>query len=199
MGLELKKCNAEIKGQTFVGNLHIDSNEFEFRAPELRWSVKVGKGTSAKIHEGKLRVRRGTKSATFLIGTKAEKWADKILHPPNRATKLGLKPGLTFVLRGKFETSFKNELIDQGLKSVRTINSCEIAFVMMWKSSELKLLEKVLSACQARTHVWAVWPKGIDAVRQGEVIATARTHGLGPGKGIAFDEICSAMRFTKKK
>jgi hypothetical protein len=29
-------------------------------------------------------------------------------------------------------------------------------------------------------------------------MATAKKHGMGPGKGISFDEVYSAMRFTKK-
>lgn len=198
MGLELNKCRALIKGETSTGKLYLDSKELLFRSGDVRWAVQVGKGTSAKASKGELIVRRGSKTATFAIGAKADKWAEKILNPPSRGTKLGLKPGLRYVLRGGFDKSFESELHSHKLVAASGPKSCDIAFVLMRKSADLSAFDKIAKACDAGVHIWSVWPKGIDEITRSQVIQRGRKHGMGPGKGISFDEICSAMRFTRK-
>lgn len=198
MGLELKQCKAVIKAVKATGKLHVDSKQIEFRAKDVRWSVQVGKGTSAKVDGNKLVVRRGSKTATFDVGAKAEKWADKVVNPPTRATKLGLKSGSKVLLRGGLEDSFAQELSAHGLVSVKSVKTCDIAFVKLNKAADFKVFDSVASSCATGVHIWAIWPKGIEAVGQGQVIGRAREHGMGPGKKISFDETCTAMRFTKK-
>ncbi|MEL6108983.1 MAG: hypothetical protein AAFU85_23490 [Planctomycetota bacterium] len=198
MGLELKNCSAVIKNAEHEGHLHVDSKELLFRSPDLKWSVKVGQGTQAKSIGGDLVVRRGSKSATFRVGANADKWIDKILHPPSRGKKLGLKAGTRYWISGDFESTFSEELSGHGLEKARSAKSCDIAFVLMHLQAELKAFDKIVKAAESGTHLWAVYPKGKDGVGQSEVIARAREHGMGPGKGIAFDETYSAMRFTKK-
>ena len=198
MGLEAKDCVAVIKETESTGHLHVDSKELSFRSSELKWSVEVGKGTSAKADDGDLVVRRGSKSATFRVGANAAKWVDKVLHPPSRGKKLGLKPGLRYWISGDFEAAFTDELTEHELESARSAKSCEIAFILMRTTSELKAFDKIAKACAVGTHLWAVYPKGKAGVGQTEVIRNAKTHGMGPGKGIAFDDVYSAMRFTKK-
>ena len=198
MGLELNNCQATIKGTKTCGKLHVDSNALEFRGDGVRWSVKVGSGTTAQIADGQLTVRRGSKVASFLIGDKAGKWQDKILHPPTRMTKLAAKPGMKFLLRGDFDDRFVDELAGAGLVATRMPSKCEIAFVLLLAPADLKRFAKAIDSVAVGTHVWAVWPKGKELIQQGQVIGCAREKGLGPGKGIAFDETHSAMRFTKK-
>ena len=198
MGLELNQCHATIAGQTSTGKLYLDSKELLFRGSELRWAIKIGKGASAKVSDGELTVRRGSKKATFKIGSKAEKWAEKILNPPSRGTKLGLKPAMRYLLRGGFEDSFEDELLAHDLVAAGSAKTSDIVFVMMQKASELAAFEKVAKSCGKGVHIWAVWPKGIEAITRSEVIQCGRKHGMGPGKGISFDEENSAMRFTKK-
>ena len=94
--------------------------------------------------------------------------------------------------------SFKQELADHGLSPSRSSKSCDIAFVLMHETSDLKSFDKFAHSCAAGTHIWAVYPKGKDGVGQTEVMSRAKGHGMGPGKGIAFDDVYSAMRFTKK-
>lgn len=198
MGLELKNCSAVIKDSEHEGHLHVDSNELSFRSTDLKWSVKVGPGTNAKSTDGELVVRRGSKSATFRVGLNADKWVDKILHPPSRGKKLGLKAGTRYWMSGEFESTFHDELRGHGLGEARSTKSCDVAFVLMHTSADLKMFDKIVKASEPGTHLWAVYPKGKEGVGQTEVIARAREHGMGPGKGIAFDDVYSAMRFTKK-
>ncbi len=198
MGLELQQCEASIEGENWLGKFYLDSTELLFRSSELRWAVKIGKGTSAKATEGVLMVRRGSKSATFSVGAKAEKWAEKIRNPPTRATKLGLKPQMKVVLRGRFDSDFRNELHENGLVVTRSLKSCDIAFIFASKTSELKALGQVFASCKVGVHVWTVWPKGGDSISQSQVIESGSRQGAGPGKKIAFDSNHTAMRFTKK-
>lgn len=198
MGLELKKCRALIKGVELIGTLHVDSTSLSFRSEAVKWSIQVGKGTNAKTVDQDLVVSRGSKKATFSVGVKAEKWVQKILDPPTLATKLGIKPGQRFWLSGDFATSFLEELKTQDRKASRGPGSCQIALILMTDRTDLKQFDKALKSCVAGTHIWAVWPKGKKVFGQSDVIQKARDHGIGPGKGISFDAIHSAMRFTVK-
>ncbi|MEO1526356.1 MAG: hypothetical protein AAFX06_13030 [Planctomycetota bacterium] len=199
MGLELDQCVAVIQGSESRGKLHVDSNELCFRSKDLRWSVKVGKGTSAKVVENDLVVRRGSKTASFRVGTGAEKWADKVLNPPSRGKKLGLKPDHRYWIRGDFDPSFLIELADHGLVKAARSKSCDIAFVLILSQADLKAFDKIAATSAVGTHLWAVYQKGKDAaIGQTAVMAQAKENGMGPGKGIAFDDVYSAMRFTKK-
>ncbi len=198
MGLEKKNCSAIFKDGSSKGTLYLDSNHLTFRNKEVRWETKIGKGTSAKVESGNLTVRRGSKTATFMIGSAAEKWATKIVNPPSRATKLGLKPDQRFLLKGEFSKQFEKELSDHGLTCGRGPKSCEIAFVILDSANELKLFQKLARDCTVGVHIWALWPKGIKNFGQSDVMGVARELGMGPGKKIAFDEKYSAMRFTKK-
>ena len=198
MGLELKNCRATIKSVTATGALHVDSNELKFCSKDMVWSVRVGKGTKAKVSDGNLNVARGAKSASFAIGAKADQWAEKVLNPPTRATKLGLKSEYACFVKGDFDSAFESEIAANGLKLVRSAKSCDIAFVLLTTKPDLKVFDKFIASTSVGTHVWAVWPKGVEAIRQGDIIAIARKNGIGPGKGISFDETHSAMRFTKK-
>ena len=198
MGLELKDCSAEIKGEFYHGRLHVDSKNLEFKNSELSWAVPVGKGTRVKIEGTQLTVSRGRKSAIFSIEEKLEKWADKILHPPTLGTKLGLKTGLRYWVRGELDPGLSEELDQVGLEPAKGPKSCELVFVFLNSQPDLKKLDAALKSVKTKTHVWAIWPKGTKEIPQSAVIAEARKHGIGPGKGIAFDDVRSAMRFTKK-
>ena len=56
--------------------------------------------------EGKLSLQLGA-----LV---AEKWAQKILHPPSRLDKLGVKPGMLISLAGLKDSAFISELEARG-------------------------------------------------------------------------------------
>ena len=198
MGLELKSCHAEIKGTTYTGKLHVDATSFEFRSAELNWTVPVGKGTHANAIDGKLSVRRGSKSASFAIGDAAEKWVSKILNPPTLGKKLGLKPGLKYLILGGNDDVLTREVNNIPLNKTSRLEASNIVFVFLNATSDLKRFQKALDGVAAGTHIWAIWPKGVESIRQRDVIGIAKENGIGPGKGISFDVARSAMRFTKK-
>ena len=64
--------------------------------------------------------------AEFELGGAAAKWADRILHPPTRAAKLGIKPGLTVRVVGEFEPDFVAEL--HGLKAAGPRSEADLVF-----------------------------------------------------------------------
>jgi len=198
MGLELSQCRAVIKGESVTGKLHLDSKELAFRGGDLKWSIKIGKGTSAKVAGEKLTVKRGAKSATFNIGVKADKWAKKVLNPPSRGTKLGLKADMRFLIKGDFEKSFETELLNHGLVAGRGPKSCDVAFIRVRSAKELKTLDKLAVGCAKGVHLWVIWPKGDKEFGQSDVIARGRDLGMGPGKKVSFDETHTAMRFSCK-
>ncbi|MEM7783023.1 MAG: hypothetical protein AAF623_06700, partial [Planctomycetota bacterium] len=175
-----------------------DSEKLEFRGPEIRWSVQVGKGTSAKVDGDTIKVTRGSKSVTFTVGSKADHWQNKILNPPTLATKLGLKKDQAFTIRGSFDNSFQKQLLAHGLVKGKTAKTCDICFILLESASNLSRFDKLAQSVSTGTHIWAVFPKGAKQITRSQVIAAGKLNGMGPGKGISFDAVHSAMRFTRK-
>jgi hypothetical protein len=87
MGLEAK-CAAVIARRTLSGTLHVDSKDLTFQAKDLKWALPLHPRPRARENSGWLEVP----GAKFEIGPAAAKWLDKILHPPSRLAKLGIKP-----------------------------------------------------------------------------------------------------------
>ncbi|MEM6469066.1 MAG: hypothetical protein AAF802_05810 [Planctomycetota bacterium] len=197
MGLEHKDCLAVIKNEEHRGSLHVDSQKLEFRSSGIRWEVPVGKGTRARHESGFLIVTRGSKKAQFETGDQSEKWVEKTLNPPSRLTKLGTKTGQTFWLSDE-ETDLEEELVAAKLSRVKQVPRCNLAFVFVDSESQLGVFERTYRRVKQGTHLWVVWPKGINSIRQADVIGAARVLGMGPGKVMAFDDYRTAMRFTKK-
>ena len=112
--------------------------------------------------------------------------------------KIGVEDGFAFWVRGELDSGLSGELDHAGLEPAKGPKSCELAFVFLNSQPDLKKLDAALKSVKPKTHVWAIWPKGTKEIPQSAVIAEARKHGIGPGKGIAFDDVRSAMRFTKK-
>ncbi|MEM0925509.1 MAG: hypothetical protein AAGJ83_05685 [Planctomycetota bacterium] len=197
MGLEQKSCCATIKGVEWVGTLHLDSKVLEFRCSGCVWNVPLGTGTRARNEAGMLVVSRGPKKASFQLKAKTDHWVKKILHPPTRPEKLGVKSGQSYVLVGG-TPAFAKELRAAGLRETEHVSSADLVFMFLPSKAELKRFDDHYQRSKTATHFWIVWPKGVEAIRQADVIANAKELGMGPGKVMSFDDSLTAMRFTKR-
>ncbi len=197
MGLEIK--TVAVKGaKKFSGKLHLDSRELKFSSPEFKWSIPLGDGIKAIAKKTKLIVSKGRDKVTFEIGERPERWVDKILNPPSRLDKLGVKPGMKCWLSKGFESEFKTELKSQEAKITRQIDNCDLAFFSIDDRKNFGSLLECCDAMPGATNIWVVYPKGSNAITQGEVMGTLKKAGFGPSKTASFDEQLSSMRYKRK-
>lgn len=198
MGLE-SRVRARYKRQESDGRLHLDSQELTFRGTEFKWSARIDQGIKAVAANGRLVVRTAREQIEFEVGDTVERWVEKILNPPTRLQKLGVKAGMKCWVSSGFDAEFKNELTSNGALLVKKLAECQLAFFLLTKRSDLIKLVSSLGGLPLGVNIWLVWPKAKDTVSQNDVMQTAREHGMGPSKTAAFDESHSSMRFALKK
>jgi hypothetical protein len=197
MGLETK-CTCRSDGKEHIGKLHLDSNEITYSAPGFRWKASLTPPLKANVSGEWLQVGSGKNIIAFEVGQKADAWLSKILQPPNRSKKLGLKPEMKCCLVGRFDVDFVRELELAGIQLGTQTNGCDVAIVLLEAQKDFKKLEQTIEGVPAKTNVWIVWPKGVNLISQEDVLTFAADRGMGPSKACSFDARLTAMRFMKK-
>jgi hypothetical protein len=129
--------------------------------------------------------------ARFELGAAAEKWAHKILHPPSRLGKLGVKPGLTVSVSGDFDTGFLAELPAPAAKG-----KSDLVFFAAAKSADLSKVRKLAGPIEADGALWIVYPKGVKEIREIDVIESGRAAGLKDVKVASFSATHTALKFV---
>jgi hypothetical protein len=188
MGQELE-CRMRLGKRVLTGKAHLETDFLLFRGDER---VKVAfqdlKSVTAKA--GVLRLEFEGGPAELELGKAAEKWADKILHPPTRADKLGVKPGMAVRLIGEFDAEFTEELRARVASIVQ--KGGELVFYAAAKSADLRKLPKV----SGNTGLWVIYPKGVPTIREVEVIEAGRAAGLKDVKVASFSATLTALKFV---
>src|SRR5207302_6228009 len=86
-----------------------------------------GEMRDVQAKNGELHIATKDGVCVFEVGTHAEKWRDKILHPKSRTEKLGVKAGTTVTLLGEFEADFVTELRAAKAQIIQHRNSSDVA------------------------------------------------------------------------
>jgi hypothetical protein len=91
MGAEAK-CTLTFGRTRAEGKALLETDALIFRGGDVRLSVPYKQMSKVEANAGALRVTFPEGLAVFAIGDAAPKWAAKILNPPSRVDKLGVKP-----------------------------------------------------------------------------------------------------------
>src|SRR5580693_7752884 len=108
MGQELD-CTLRYRKRIFAGKAYLETAYILFRGEE-RLKIAFEQLTDVHAAGGVLKLEFAEGPALFELGAAAEKWARKILHPPTRLEKLGVKAGLAIAVEGEMEAEFLREL-----------------------------------------------------------------------------------------
>ena len=192
MGQELD-CRIQYQSRRLAGRAYLETDHILFRGEErLKISVKDLQSVSAQ--DGLLQLNFPGGPAVLELGAAAEKWAHKILHPPSRAAKLGIKPGVTVRLAGEFEQEFLNEL--RGLQTVGGEFKADLVFLAAPDRAALGQIPKLASTLKPAGALWVVYPKGVQSIREIEVLDAGRAAGLKDTKVASFSATHTALRFV---
>src|SRR3954462_8656444 len=112
MGQEIE-CRIRYGKRSLAGKAYLETDHLLFRGEER---VKIAFQDLKSVHAsaGMLRLEFAGGPVELELGRAAEKWAEKILHPPSRLDKLGVKAGTTVRLVGDFDAEFVAELRGRG-------------------------------------------------------------------------------------
>ncbi len=195
MGQELA-CRLRYGDKTLSGKAWLETDFLLFRGEE-RLKIAFRDLTSVEAEAGVLHVRFANSEAAFELGAAAAKWAAKILHPPSRLDKLGVKQGAAVALIGEFDAGFLEELraLEAAIVDGRT--PADLLFLAAEGRADLARIPKLIARLAPRGVLWVVYPKGAPAIREVEVIQAGRAAGLKDTKVAAFSAERTALRFSR--
>jgi hypothetical protein len=192
MGQELD-CRIQYQCRSWSGRAYLETDYILFRGKD-RLKIPIKDLKSVIARDGQLHLQFPGGPAVLELGAAAEKWAHKILHPPTRADKLGIKPGLTVRLAGEFDRGFLDELRD--VTTVAGKVKTDLIFFAASDTAALGKIPKLAATLKPAGGLWVVYPKGVQTIREIEVLDAGRTAGLKDTKVASFSPTHTALRFV---
>lgn len=95
-------------------------------------------------------------------------------------------------LVGRHAADFRSELTGRG--AVTSRSKADVVFIAVSNKEELVEL-----AYHADGPIWVVYPKGIEAITQNDVITAGRAAGLIDIKVCGFSATHTALKFTPRR
>ncbi|SPE25854.1 conserved hypothetical protein [Candidatus Sulfopaludibacter sp. SbA3] len=178
MGQELD-CKLRLKKRVLTGRALLETDHLLFRGEE-RLKVLFKDLTSVRATGGVLKLEFPGGPMELELGAAAEKWAHKILHPPSRLDKLGVKGGLSAKLAGAFDDDFLAELRQRDVSADAAKGKRDLVFFAAQKTADLRKLSKLCADLKPAGALWVIYPKGVTAIREIEVIEAGRAAGFAP-------------------
>lgn len=190
-------CKAQFGKQQSEGKVLLETSEILFRGG-FRLKIPFSKIQSAKAVNGELRLQTEEGLAVFHVGTAAEKWCDRILHPKSRVEKLGVKPGARVSLVGKLEPAFLTELreLTTSVSKEKAATESEWIFFAADSKEALSALSKISKSMKGAAALWIVYPKGQKHITENDVIAAGRRANLKDVKVVGFSSTHTALKFV---
>jgi len=190
MGQELE-CRMHYQKRTLAGKAYLETDHILFRGEE-RLKILLKDLTSVKADAGMLHLAFPAGPAKLELGKAAEKWAAKILNPPTRADKLGVKAGLTVRIVGEFDPDFLKELASHEPAK----KQADLVFFAAPNAKQLAKVPKLASGLTPAGALWVIYPKGVKDIREVEVIEAGRAAGLKDVKVCSFSATHTGLKFV---
>jgi len=179
------------------GRLQYEPPKLLFRGAQRR--VFEGEGLKGVRADGAdLVLADGSR---FALGEKqAAGWADAILNPKGRMDKIGVKPGMRVAVLGVADEDLAGELAGRGAAPVGDLADLDLLFYAADSAAELARVGELVPALAERGALWIVSRKGKAAtVKDVEVMAAAKAHGLVDNKVVAFSDTHTSLRFVRRR
>jgi hypothetical protein len=191
-------CAVTYKGKKSTAKVRLETNVLQVRAADLKLDVPFKAMKKVASRNGSLLIDDGGGPLTLALGKSAAKWVEKILHPPSRLTKIGVRPDWRAAILGAIENDFVEELKSAiaSLSVGRTVKGADAIFVGLAHPSDFQRVAAAKSAIKVDGAVWLIRPKGSAAVTEGAVMAAGKSAGLVDVKVVAFSTTHSALKFV---
>lgn len=142
---------------------------------------------------GLLRLQVAGAVAEFPLEEKAERIAQRILHPPTLLDKLGVKPGLR-IHAAHLPPELQAELDALGVAQAR--DRLDLLLLGVGSTAELGALEALRRRLAPDGALWVVYPKGRKDPGEGDVLAAGRAAGLTDVKVARVSATHTGLKFV---
>ena len=181
-----------------------DEGRLQYEPPKL-----VFKGAQRRVFEGEaLKDVRAegaelvlADGSRFTLGEKqAAGWADAILNPKGRMDKIGAKAGMRAAVMGVADKTLSAELAAKGAVPADQLANLDLLFYAADSAEALARIGGLVPLLSEKGALWIVSRKGKSAtVKDVEVMAAAKAHGLVDNKVVAFSSTHTSLRFVRGK
>src|SRR3954454_5176736 len=189
---------ASFNGTTASGKARLETAVLQFRGGDLKLSIPFAEMSRVAARGGTLRVTSPGGTAAFELGDAAPKWADKILHPPSRLQKIGVKPEWRVSAVGVDDAAFLAEL--EGavahLSVDRVVKNCDAIFFGVTREAELARIEKLKASLKPNGALWIIRPKGRPEISERAAMAAGKAAGLVDVKVVGFSTTHTAEKYV---
>jgi hypothetical protein len=197
MGAEAT-CTARFKGLTATGKARLETEVLQFRGGDLKLSIPFKQMSKVAARGGTLSVTFPDGTASFALGPVASRWADRILHPPSRLQKIGVKPEWRASAIGVGDAAFLKEL-EAGITMLsvgRVLKECDAIFLGVTREAELSRLAKLKASLRPNGALWIIRPKGRPEISERATMAAGKAAGLVDVKVVGFSPTHTAEKFV---
>jgi hypothetical protein len=193
-----KEADAEAhwpNGGIAVGRLQYEPPKLIFRGPERR--VYTAEHLAGVRAEDRMLILAG--GELFHLAAPAQSWVEAILNPKGRLEKLGVKPGLRIGVTNLDDPQFAAELAGTAPPTDQ-LERLDLLIYGADSAAELAAISDLVPRLAERGALWVVSLKGKAArVKDVEVMAAAKAHGLVDTKVCAFSDTRTALRFVRRR
>jgi hypothetical protein len=180
-------CTAKFGAETSQGIAMLEMDFILFRG-DFRVKIPFASMKSVKAERDWLAIESPEGSLKLQLGTRTEKWAQKILHPPSLLDKLGIKPGLRVRIVGAALDS--EEIVQRGA----TVVAKDPDIILFRTDRKPGLARLAGFSIRPDGAIWIVYPKGVREITENDVIAAIRAAGLKDVKVASFSATHTALK-----
>jgi hypothetical protein len=192
MGQEIE-CRVRFQERAAPGRAYLESDHVLIRGQE-RLKVLFKDMKSVRAEGGILHLEFVGGPAELEMGAAAEKWAHKILNPPSRLHKLGVRAGMAVHMVGDFDPDFLAELSNCRVEQAG--ERADMIFLAVERKPKLAQVPKLAPKLKPDGALWVVYPKGVTAIREIDVIHAGRKAGLKDSKVASFSLTHTGLKFV---
>lgn len=192
MGKELV-CAARFGGEVSHGKAMLETDYVLFRG-DFRVKIPFSEMSAVKPRKGWLEIESAGGILALHLGDAAEKWAEKILNPPSRLDKLGVRPSMRIAVIGLKDGAFIDELAASGAEIAKLGPNRDIIFYSAEKESALARLKELAQSIKPDGAIWVIYPKGARLITEKAVIAAIRAVDLKDVKVASFSATHTALK-----
>jgi hypothetical protein len=194
-------CAVRWNGRASEGKASLETNELVFRGGDFRLKIPLRAVVAARAVEGVLEVEWPEGRAELEVGRVAERWAQRILHPPSRLDKLGVKAGQRIGLSALDDAELLAELRGRaGPVDLGPLDGAyDLVFVGIERPDELGRIAALRVHLKPGGAIWTISPKGRREMRDVDVIMAGRAAGLVDVKNAAFSPTHTANKLMRRR
>jgi hypothetical protein len=199
MGIEIVG-EAKYRHASHRVSLHLDSKDLTLRG-DLKLTIPLKEVRQATAKDGQLTIAWNDEKIALEIGSQSERLAKKILNPPDLFQKLGIKPAAAVSILGLDDRTFLEGLRQRAgsVSEGKPQPQSDMIIVRVGSRPDLERLKTLRSALKSDGMIWVLWRKGLKGpndVKESDVMAAAKRHGLVDVKVASFSDELSALKLV---